>query len=118
MKKFNHDLTEHLAASSGCQVGLLQSEEVIRDSLSRRLAAKKALFQEGNKVKRLRYARADKTHSWTGMPSPDQNIIEVVWDHLNRERNMRQPKSKGWLKGWSNMKDYIKKNFQTQFKMC
>ena len=26
--------------------------------------------------------------------SPDLNIIEAVWDHLDRERNKRQPTSK------------------------
>ena len=26
--------------------------------------------------------------------SPDLNIIEAVWDHLDRERNKRQPASK------------------------
>ena len=29
---------------------------------------------------------------------PDLNIIEVVWDHLDRERNKGQPKSKEVLK--------------------
>jgi len=29
--------------------------------------------------------------------SPDLNIIEAVWDHLDRERNKRQPTSKGEL---------------------
>ena len=29
--------------------------------------------------------------------SPDFNIIEAVWDHLDRERDKRQPTSKGEL---------------------
>jgi len=33
-----------------------------------------------------------KTHD--GPQSPDLNIIEAVWDHVDRERNKRQPTSK------------------------
>ena len=35
--------------------------------------------------------------------SPDLNIIEAVWDHLNREINKGQPKSKEEL--WEVLKD-------------
>ena len=38
---------------------------------------------------------ADKT--LTVMDCPDLNIIEAVWDHLDREINTRQPKSKDEL---------------------
>lgn len=39
---------------------------------------------------------ADKTLTEMDWPpqSPDLNIIEAVGDHLDRERNKRQPKSK------------------------
>ena len=30
-------------------------------------------------------------------PRPDLNIIEAVWEHLDRERNKGQPKSKEGL---------------------
>ena len=42
--------------------------------------------------KRLRYAKWKK---WTkNQWQQDLNIIEAVWDHLDRERNKRQPTSK------------------------
>ena len=47
--------------------------------------------------------------------SPDLNIIEAVWDHLDRERNKRQPKSKEELwevlkEAWYNIPDdYFRK---------
>ena len=59
--------------------------------------------------------------------SPDLNIIEAVWDHLDRERNKGQPKSKEGL--WEVLKEasilyqkITKENFKTvsqkEFKMC
>ena len=47
--------------------------------------------------------------------SPDLNIIETVWDHLDRERSRKQPKSKEELwevlkEAWYNIpEDYSKK---------
>ena len=47
--------------------------------------------------------------------SPDLNIIEAVWDHLDRERNKGQPKSKEELwevlkEAWYNIpEDYFRK---------
>ena len=42
----------------------------------------------------------EKTLTVMEMPwppqSPNLNIIEVVWDHLDRERNKRQPKEEQW----------------------
>ena len=43
---------------------------------------------------------ADKTLT---VQSPDHNIIETVWDHLDRERNKGHPKSKGEL--WEVLKE-------------
>ena len=44
----------------------------------------------------LREKTCDKTLTVLDWPpqSPDLNIIEAVWDHLDRERNKGQPKSK------------------------
>lgn len=56
----------------------------------------KILFKKENRVKRLRYANADKpltVMDW--LPeSPDLNIMEAAWDHLDRQKKQRQPKSK------------------------
>ena len=47
--------------------------------------------------------------------SPDLNINEAVWDHLDRERNKRQPTSKEELwdvlqEAWRTIpEDYLKK---------
>ena len=47
--------------------------------------------------------------------SPDLNIIEAVWDHLDRERSKRQPTSKEELwdvlqEAWRTIpEDYLKK---------
>ena len=48
---------------------------------------------------------ADKTQTVMDWPpqSPDLNIIEVVWDHLDSERNKGQPKSKEEL--WDVLKE-------------
>jgi len=60
---------------------------------------------------------ADKTLTAMDWPpqSPDLNIIEAVWDHLDRERNKRQPTSKEELwevlkEAWYNIpEDYFRK---------
>ena len=48
---------------------------------------------------------ADKTLTVMDWPpqSPDLNIIEAVWDHLDRVRNKGQPKSKEEL--WEVLKE-------------
>ena len=51
--------------------------------------------------------------------SPDLNIIEAVWDHLERERNKGQPKSKKevsgkyWRKPGIIYQTITKENFKT-----
>ena len=45
--------------------------------------------------------------------SPDLNIIEAVWDHLDRERNKGQPKSKEEL--WQVLKE-AKYNISEDYK--
>ena len=44
----------------------------------------------------LKRKTVDKTLTVMDWPpqSPDLNITEAVWDHLDRERNKGQPKSK------------------------
>ena len=67
---------------------------------------------------------ADKTLTVIDWPpkSPDLNIIEAVWDHLDRERNKRQSKSKEELwevlkEAWYNIpKDYLRKLQDSFFK--
>ena len=48
---------------------------------------------------------ADKTLTVMDQPphSPDLNIIEAVWDHLDREKDKEQPESKGEL--WEVLKE-------------
>ena len=45
--------------------------------------------------------------------SPDLNIIEAMWDHLDRERNKRQPTKEVWdvlQEAWRTIpEDYLKK---------
>ena len=84
----------------------------------------------GNAVKSyLERKTADKTLTVMDWPpqSPDLNIIEAVWDHLDRERNKGQPKSKEELKemlkeAWYNIpEDYFWKlqdGLPKEFKMC
>ena len=50
---------------------------------------------------------ADKTLTVKHWPpqSPDLNIIEAVWDHLDRERNKREPKSKDEL--WEVLRELV-----------
>ena len=49
----------------------------------------------------------DKTLTVMDWPpqSPDLNIIQAVWDHLDRERNKGQPKSKEDL--WEVLKEAL-----------
>ena len=67
---------------------------------------------------------ADETLTVMDCPpqSPDLNIIEAVWDHLDRERNKGQPKYKEelWevLKEAKITKENFKTVFQKEFKMC
>ena len=62
--------------------------------------------------------KISSNRSYGGMnppQSPDLNVIEAVWDHLDRERNKRQPTSKEefWdvlQKAWRTIpEDYLKK---------
>ena len=56
--------------------------------------------------------------------SPDLNIIEAVWDHLDRERNNRQPTSKEELwdvvqEAWRTVpEDYDKEACLRGFRLC
>ena len=83
------------------------------------------IFQHDNNPKHtanavksyLEWKTADKTLTVNDWPpqSPDLNIIDTVWDHLDRERNKRQPKSKEELwevlkKAWYNISEnYFRK---------
>ena len=56
--------------------------------------------------------------------SPDLNIIEAVWDHVDRERNKRQPTSKEDL--WNVLQEtqrtlpeeYLKKLHERGLRLC
>ena len=59
--------------------------------------------------------------------SPNLNIVEAVWDHLNRERNKKQPTSKEELwdvpwEAWRTIpEDYLKKwqkAWESGFRLC
>ena len=91
----------------------------------KRLIENGFIFQHDNDPKHtanavksyLERKTADKTLTVRDWPpqSPDLNIIEAVWDNLDRERNKRQPKSEEELgevlkEAWYNIpEDYFKK---------
>ena len=91
-------LAQHLAASSGCQVDPSTVwRSLIRNGLCGRVAAKKPLFQKGNRVKRLRYAKAHKDWNedqWKRVLWSDESkflgpIINNMWEEeLERDGRM------------------------------
>lgn len=91
----------------------------------KRLIGRNFTFQHDNDPKHtaniikryLEQKTADGTLTVLEWPpqSPDLNIIEAAWEHLDREKNKKQPKSKEELwnvlqDAWNNMpQDYLRK---------
>ena len=91
----------------------------------KRLIGNKFIFQHDNDPKHsakivksyLQRKTVDETLTVLDWPpqSPDLNIIEAVWDYLDRERNKKQPKSTEELwqvleEAWDNLpQDYLRK---------
>ena len=87
-EKYRQVLIHHAIASGKCLFG------------------KGFIFQHENDPKHS--ANAEKSYlERKTAKSPDLNIIQAVWDHLHREKNKRQPKSK---EAWYNIpEDYFRK---------
>jgi hypothetical protein len=78
-----------------------------------RLHGEKFIFQHDNDPKRTGLME------WPPQ-SPDLNIIEQIWDHLDREKNEKQPKSLDELwtilqNAWKNILLMFYKNYKIAF---